>query len=80
MKTTIDLPDDLLLQAKVAAAQRKTTLRELVIQGLDHTLQASPAAEDVRRRDRARRLLAGLQGRNTVPMKPLRRGEIYERA
>lgn len=80
MKTTIDLPDELLHQAKVAAAQRKTTLRELVIQGLDHTLQASPDVEDVRRRERADRLLAGLRGRNTEPMKPLRRGEIYERA
>ena len=64
----------------MAAAQRKTTLRELVIQGLDHTLQASPDVEDVRRRERADRLLAGLRGRNTEPMKPLRRGEIYERA
>lgn len=80
MKTTIDLPDALLHEAKVVAAQRKTTLRELVIQGLDHTLQASPDVEDVRRRERADRLLAGLRGRNTEPMKPLRRGEIYERA
>ncbi len=30
MKTTLDLPDDLLHRAKVVAAQRKTTLKELV--------------------------------------------------
>lgn len=36
MKTTIDFPEDLLHRAKVVAAQRQTTLRELVVQGLDY--------------------------------------------
>lgn len=36
MKTTIELPDALLRRAKVLAAQRDTTLRELVIEGLQH--------------------------------------------
>ena len=34
MKTTIDLPEELLHRAKVAAAERRTTLKELVLQGL----------------------------------------------
>jgi hypothetical protein len=38
VKTTIDFPDDLLLRAKLAAVQRKTTLREIVLQGVDYVL------------------------------------------
>ena len=34
MKTTIDLPDDLVAQAKRAALERRTTLRALVDRGL----------------------------------------------
>ena len=38
MKTTIDVPEKLLHRAKVVAAQRRTTLRELVLTGLDQVL------------------------------------------
>jgi hypothetical protein len=38
MKTTIELPDAIVHQAKVIAAERRTTLRELVLQGLEHVL------------------------------------------
>ena len=34
MKTTIDLPDALATEAKRVARERKTTLRELVVNGL----------------------------------------------
>ena len=34
MRTTIDLPDDILRKAKIAAVERGTTLRELVSQAL----------------------------------------------
>ncbi len=34
MKTTLDLPDDLLIQAKQIAAQRRTTLKEMVTRSL----------------------------------------------
>jgi len=44
MKTTIDLPDDLLMEAKTAAILRKTTLRQLVARGLRRELQS--ASED----------------------------------
>lgn len=44
MKTTIDLPDALLHEAKVVAAQRKTTLRELVVNGLQIALRPDAAA------------------------------------
>lgn len=34
MKTTLDLPDDLLIEAKAVAARRRTTLREMVTRSL----------------------------------------------
>jgi len=38
MGTTIDIPDELLLRAKAVAARRQTTLRELIIEGLEAVL------------------------------------------
>jgi len=34
MKTTLDLPDDLLIEAKAVAARRRTTLKDLVTRSL----------------------------------------------
>lgn len=73
MKTTIDLPDDLLHRAKVAAAQRKTTLKELVQTGLDWVLRAETAASD---RDEA---LAQLRKGLHLGGKRLTREQIHER-
>lgn len=38
MKTTLELPDGLLIEAKKLAAEERTTLRALVEQGLRHVL------------------------------------------
>ena len=38
MKTTIDLPDGLLERTKIAAARRRTTIKNLVIEGLEDIL------------------------------------------
>ena len=54
MKTTIELPDAIVHQAKVIAAERRTTLRELVLQGLEHVL----AVKQTKARDRAKKLFA----------------------
>jgi integrase len=43
MKTTLDLPDDLLIKAKTLAAQRKTTLKAIVESALRSALR--PPAE-----------------------------------
>ena len=54
MKTTIDLPDDLLRRAKAEAALRGRKLRELVLEGivrvLDHPEPAMPAPQKVQGR------------------------------
>ena len=43
MKTTLDLPDDLLIEAKSVAARRKTTLKAVVESALRREIH--PAAE-----------------------------------
>jgi len=47
VKTTIDVPDEVLHRAKVVAAQRRTTLRELVLTGLDQVLVGKGEAVNV---------------------------------
>ncbi|MBZ5727684.1 MAG: DUF2191 domain-containing protein [Acidobacteriia bacterium] len=48
MKTTIELPDDLLIEAKKRAAERRTTIRALVERGLRRELE-EPAPRTTRR-------------------------------
>lgn len=45
MRTTLDLPDDLLRRAKIAAVHRGSTLRDLVASGLRRELAASASAQ-----------------------------------
>jgi hypothetical protein len=42
MRTTIDLPDDILRRAKIAAVERGSSLRQLVIDALQQELEAPP--------------------------------------
>ncbi|MSU66855.1 MAG: hypothetical protein EXS38_12325 [Opitutus sp.] len=44
MKTTIELPDPLFRQAKIFAARRGTTLRELVVAGLQQVTASRDSA------------------------------------
>ncbi len=44
MKTTVDLPDDLLIEAKKRAAEQRTTLRRLFARGLRRELEAAGPA------------------------------------
>jgi len=73
MKTTIDLPDDLLHRAKIAAAQRKTTLKELVQAGLDWVLRSDTDAPD--HQAALDRLQRGLR----LGGQPLSREQAHER-
>lgn len=52
MKTTIDLPDALLIQAKKRAAESRTTLREIFERGLRRELNGAPGSERRARRIR----------------------------
>lgn len=73
MKTTIDLPDDILHRAKVVAAQRKTTLKELVQTGLDWVLRNEEALPE--REEALAHLRKGLH----LGGKPLTRDQTHER-
>ena len=72
MKTTIDLPDELLQRAKVAAAQRRTTLKELVQTGLDWVLRSDVELPD--HKPALDRLHKGLR----LGGKPLTRAQTHE--
>jgi hypothetical protein len=74
MKTTIDLPEEILHRAKVAAAQKKTTLKDLILLGLQTVL--SPGADD---RQACQLADALAKGHNTQPVGRLNREEIYDR-
>ena len=80
MKTTIDFPDELLHRAKVVAAERRTTLRELVVRGLEAvTSGPSDEVKEKERKKTFKRLLKAMQASNTEPMQPLTREEIHDR-
>jgi hypothetical protein len=57
MKTTVDLPDELLIAAKKRAAEERLTLRELLVRGLRRELQAR--RNPPQRRRRIRWIIAG---------------------
>jgi hypothetical protein len=39
VKTTVDLPDDILERTKIAAVRRRTSLKNLIIEGLEAVLR-----------------------------------------
>ncbi len=79
MKTTIDLPDDIFVKAKLLAAERRTTLRDIMIQALQTFTRIPAAADEKKRKANMKRLLKAMQAANTEPMVPLKRKEIYDR-
>lgn len=74
VKTTVDLPDEILHRAKVVAAEHRTTLKALVVAGLDHVL--SSMGEEPEARSKAlHRLRKGLR----LGGHPLTRDQSHER-
>lgn len=73
MKTTIDLPDSLLERTKIAAVRRRTSIKNLVIEGLEVVLgreAATPVPADALARLRQGYHLGG---------QPLTREETHAR-
>ena len=79
MKTTIELPDELFQQAKVMAAERSTTLKDIMVQALKSWLRTPAEDEEKNRQATVKRLLQAMRASNTEPMIPLKREEIYDR-
>lgn len=78
MRTTLDIPDELFKQAKLQAVHESVTLKEIVVRALTRDLNIS-APNEAPRRARVERLFAALDGKNTQPIVPLSREEIYDR-
>lgn len=79
MKTTIDVPDEMLTKAKIVAATRRTTLRALVLEGLQLVTETPPENQRKQREAELRRLVEAMRAQNTEAMVPLTREELYER-
>jgi len=73
MKTTIDLPDDLMNRARLVAVQRRTTFKELVKAGLDCVLR--PEATPTDPKIALKRLQDGMH----LGGRPLTRDQVHER-
>lgn len=80
MKTTIDFPEHILHRAKTVAVQRKITLKELVIQGLEHAIRQPVADAEAERKARAEKLLT-LMSHIQIhePVGKFNRDEVYAR-
>jgi len=73
VKTTVDLPEQLLERTKITAARRRTTLKNLIIEGLEKVLREEmPAAPPA---DALARLRQGYH----LGGKPLNREQIHAR-
>lgn len=79
MKTTIDLPDDLFRKAKIFAAEKRMTMRELVMEGLRMATTTDGGTEERQRRMALQHLLKEMSANNTEPTQPLKREDIHER-
>jgi hypothetical protein len=80
MKTTIDLPDELLHRAKITAAKRKTTVEALVVKGLEYATRKDISDAASERKERAAGLIVAQAGVSiTEPIGKFHRGEIYGR-
>ena len=47
MKTTLDLPDDLLIEAKAVAARRRTSLKAIIEHALRREVAPPPNSDEV---------------------------------
>lgn len=65
MRSTFDLPDELLKRAKIAAVKRGSTLRDLVAEALRRLLAEQPAAERKRMTEAPVTLAPG----HTIPIR-----------
>ena len=76
MKTTIEIPDALARQARLLAAERQTTLRALVVQGLEQVITEKQTTA----RDRAKKLFAAMdKAPGITAAKRLSRAESHAR-
>lgn len=74
MKTTIDLPPELLERGKIAAAKGRRSFKSLVVEGLETVLKEEPGDASA-----TKGALARLKRGYRLGNKPLSRDEIHAR-
>jgi hypothetical protein len=80
MKTTIDLPDELLRRAKITTAKRNAMVKALVVKGLEYATQNDISDAASERKQRASRLIEALAGVSiTESFGKFHHDEIYDR-
>jgi predicted transcriptional regulator len=79
MKMTIELPDELFQQAKIMAAERGMTLKDIMVQSLKLWFRTPTEDAEKKRQATVKRLLQAITASNTEPMIPLKPEEIYDR-
>lgn len=76
MRTTLDLPDELMKRAKIAAIKRGSSLRDLVAEGLRRVLNEEPT----RKRRRMTQPPIKLPPGHSIPVRSNREiAELFER-
>jgi hypothetical protein len=80
VKTTIEIPDDLLRRSKIKAAERGSTLKELVIHGLERVISDDFADDSTKTKHRQAMqvFLSGFRFNNSVSAAGFDRKELYE--
>jgi hypothetical protein len=79
MRTTLDLPDELFKKAKLKAVNEGVSLKVIFTRALEKEVTTHTEVMAERKR-RAKRLFAALdKARNTSPVGPLNREELYDR-
>ncbi len=81
MKTTLNIPDTLLCEAKAFAAQQRTTLTRLIEEGLRLRLQPAPTAQRTALRTIKLPTLPSKGGRGMhAGINPLSNKSVYDAA
>ncbi len=75
MKTTLDIPDNIFERTRIAAEQRQTTCRDLIIQGLEMILRDDAKVPSPKAADALERLQKGYHLGNS----PLNREKNHAR-
>jgi hypothetical protein len=68
MRTTVELPDDLLRKAKRVALERETTLKELIARGLEYAVREAAGKDATNRPDSKRLPKVPRRGRKRYAM------------
>lgn len=77
MKTNIELPDEIFLKAKLLAAERRTTVNDVLFQALERFISSPSETREKASMSELKHLLKVMQATNTEPMVPMTREELY---